>query len=126
MPITIVLEQVIFNLLSNARDAIAQKRETSGKGAFGRIGVRSFLRNDKVAITVSDTGAGIPKDIKDKMFEPFFTTKEVGKGMGLGLAIVYEIVSEHGGEIRVHSQAGIGTTFVVLLPHVQSSLTANR
>jgi nitrogen fixation/metabolism regulation signal transduction histidine kinase len=57
---------------------------------------------------------------RDKIFEPFFTTKEVGKGMGLGLAIVYEIVVEHGGEIRVHSGQGIGTTFVVLLPHVNT------
>jgi len=110
------LEQVFFNLLSNARDAIIQKRETKGKKDSGRIGVRTFYRKDRVAIAVSDTGAGIPRDARDKMFEPFFTTKEVGKGMGLGLAIVYEIVVEHGGEIRVHSGIGIGTTFVVLLP----------
>ena len=112
------LEQVIFNLLTNARDAVVQRRGTTGKGTSGRIGIRSFSRRDQAVLTVSDTGPGIPMDIKEKMFEPFFTTKVVGKGMGLGLAIVFEIVSEHGGEIRVHSQVGIGTTFVVLLPHV--------
>ena len=114
------LEQVIFNFLTNARDAIAQKRERSWMGAAGKIGIRSFFRKGQVVIAISDTGAGIPKDIREKMFEPFFTTKEVGKGMGLGLAIVYEIVSEHGGEIRVHSQTGIGTSFVVLLPPMES------
>ncbi len=112
------LEQVFFNFLTNARDAITQMREMRGKDASGKISIRSFSKKDHVVVAVSDTGAGIPKDIKDKMFEPFFTTKEVGKGMGMGLAIVYEIVVEHGGEIRVHSQAGIGTTFAVLLPHI--------
>ena len=112
------LEQVIFNLLTNARDAIVQKRETFGRRACGRISIRSFSRKGQTAIAVSDTGSGISKDARDKIFEPFFTTKEVGKGMGLGLAIVYEIVVEHGGEIRVHSGTGIGTTFVVLLPQM--------
>jgi len=115
------LEQVFFNLLSNARDAISQNREAFNSNAGNHISIRSFFsEKGKVAIAVSDTGAGISRDTRDKIFEPFFTTKEVGKGMGLGLAIVYEIVVEHGGEIRVHSGPGIGTTFVVLLPHVQA------
>ncbi len=113
------LEQVFFNLLSNARDAIVQNREGLHPNAGSHISIRSFFsEKGQVAIAVSDTGAGISGDTLDKIFEPFFTTKEVGKGMGLGLAIVYEIVVEHGGEIRVHSGSGIGTTFVVLLPHV--------
>jgi PAS domain S-box-containing protein len=115
------LEQVFFNLLSNARDAIVQNREVLNTNAGSHISIRSFFsEKGQVAIAVSDTGAGISRDARDKIFEPFFTTKEVGKGMGLGLAIVYEIVVEHGGEIRVHSGHGIGTTFVVLLPHVQA------
>jgi C4-dicarboxylate-specific signal transduction histidine kinase len=116
------LEQVFFNLLSNGRDAISQKRETLHQNVGGRISIRSFSKNGLVVVAVSDTGIGIAGDARDKIFEPFFTTKEVGKGMGLGLAIVYEIVVEHGGKIRVHSGTGIGTTFVVRLPHVQESM----
>ena len=114
------LEQVFFNLLSNGRDAIVQKRETFHQSVKARISVRSFTKNGWAAVAVSDTGAGISRHARDKIFEPFFTTKEVGKGMGLGLAIVYEIVVEHGGEIRVHSGTGIGTTFVVWLPHMSA------
>ena len=112
------LEQVLFNLLSNARDAIVQHRETFPRNVGNRITIRSFRKKGRAAIAVSDTGVGISRDARDKIFEPFFTTKEVGKGMGLGLAIVYEIVVEHGGEIRIHSGTGIGTTFVVWLPYV--------
>ena len=110
------LEQVFFNLLTNARDAIVQRRERFNDNAVSRISIRSFFENGRTVVAISDTGVGISKDARDKIFEPFFTTKEVGKGMGLGLAIVYEIVVEHGGELRVHSGMGIGTTFVVLLP----------
>jgi histidine kinase len=113
------LEQVFFNLLSNARDAIVQNREALNINAGSQITVRSFSLRGRAVISVSDTGIGISKDTRDKIFEPFFTTKEVGKGMGLGLAIVYEIVVEHGGEIRVHSGVGIGTTFVVVLPQMR-------
>ncbi len=114
------LEQVFFNLLSNARDAILQNREAKEDGATSRISVRSFSIEGQVVISVSDSGSGISKDALDKIFEPFFTTKEVGKGMGLGLAIIYEIVVEHGGEIRVHSGDGIGTTFAVVLPQMKT------
>ncbi len=114
------LEQVFFNLLSNGRDAIVQKRETFHQGVKARISIRSFSKKGWAAVAVSDTGVGISRYARDKIFEPFFTTKEVGKGMGLGLAIVYEIVVEHGGEIRVHSGTGIGSTFVVLLPHMSA------
>ena len=113
------LEQVFFNLLSNARDAILQNREALNINVGNQITIRSFSLNGRAVISVSDTGIGISKDTRDKIFEPFFTTKEVGKGMGLGLAIVYEIVVEHGGEVRVHSGVGIGTTFVVVLPQMK-------
>ncbi len=113
------LQQVFFNLLSNARDAIVQNRETLKISTGNQICIRSFESEDRAVITVSDTGAGVSKEARDKIFEPFFTTKEVGKGMGLGLAIVYEIVVEHGGEIRVHSGPGLGTSFAVVLPPVK-------
>jgi len=74
------------------------------------------LRGDYVVLVVSDTGAGIPAEIQDRVFEPFFTTKGVGEGTGLGLASVYAIVKKHGGFVRLQSREGQGTTFRVYLP----------
>ena len=67
-------------------------------------------------IAITDTGTGMSKEIESKIFEPFFTTKEQGKGVGLGLAVVYGIVTGHGGEIDVESASGCGTSFVIRLP----------
>ena len=69
-------------------------------------------------VEVGDNGVGIPDTVKDKIFEPFFTTKEIGQGMGLGLAITYGIVKDYGGDIRIDSRAGTGTTFQVSFPAV--------
>ena len=110
------LEQVIFNLVTNARDAINQRKEVNNGTETGIVTIRSFVEGDRVAMTVTDTGIGIPEGAKDKIFEPFFTTKEVGKGMGLGLSILYEIVRDYGGTIRVHSGEGIGSTFKLTFP----------
>jgi len=110
------LEQVFFNLISNARDAIIQK-ETTVDVAFDRIiAIRTFRESDKVAVTVSDTGIGIPKDSLNKIFEPFYTTKEVGQGMGLGLYITYGIVKDYQGDIDIQSQEGMGTTIKHTFP----------
>jgi signal transduction histidine kinase len=69
-----------------------------------------------IRITVKDNGPGIPEIIKDKIFQPFFTTKPTGKGTGLGLSLSYDIVRAHGGEIKVQSEEGKGTEFIITLP----------
>jgi signal transduction histidine kinase len=82
----------------------------------GTLQFRVFPRSNRVIIEVEDTGAGIPPENMSKIFEPFFTTKEVGKGTGLGLAVCYGIISEHGGRLSVRSNVGKGTTFGIFLP----------
>lgn len=102
------LQQIIVNLANNAMDAMP-------KG--GKITVRTAPSEAGLAvITVRDTGAGIPREIRSRIFEPFFTTKEAGKGTGLGLSLVYEIVKKHGGSIGVESREGEGTVFTIRLP----------
>jgi two-component system cell cycle sensor histidine kinase/response regulator CckA len=118
------LEQVIINLAVNARDAMA------GKGG-GTLTIQTYsVKADKVAelgsdilpvadysaLSVTDTGTGIPPSVLGKIFEPFFTTKEVGKGTGLGLSTVYGIVKQSGGFIFADSKVGEGTRFVIYLP----------
>jgi len=99
------LEQVFINIFSNAMDAM------SGKG---NVSVAAEEENSMIAIRISDTGSGMTRETLDKIFEPFFTTKD--RGTGLGLAIVFNIIQKHHGEIRVESEEGKGTTFVIALP----------
>ena len=110
------LEQVVFNLVTNARDSILQKHETGPEQMERMIGIRSFMENNRVAVTVSDTGTGISQVIKERIFEAFFTTKQMGEGMGLGLSITNGIVKDYGGEIHVNSEEGVGTTFKLTFP----------
>ncbi len=105
------LAQVIFNIVNNACDAINQNK--TGPNV---ITIRSFQEHDSVAVTISDTGVGIPAHLKDRIFEPFFTTKEVGKGKGLGLSITNEVVRDYGGRLTVQSKQGQGTTFKLDFP----------
>jgi histidine kinase len=110
------IEQVIFNLLTNAMDAVTQRKETRPEGDKPAITIRSFLENDRVILMVSDNGTGIPKAVLEKVFEPFFTTKEVGSGMGLGLSISYGIVKDYSGEIDIQSEDGKGTVVKLSFP----------
>ena len=107
------LQQAIIALAANALDAM-----TDGGGVLSMI-----ARNDdgKVVVEVSDTGIGIPAENLTKIFEPFFTTKEIGRGTGLGLAVCYGILTEHGGTLDVQSTLGAGTTFTITLSAVNSS-----
>jgi signal transduction histidine kinase len=109
------LNQVFLNLIVNSAHAISDVVGRSGK--MGRIVVRTSSEGDKVRIEISDTGCGIPAEIRDRVFDPFFTTKEVGRGSGQGLAIARNvIVDKHGGTLTFKSEVGRGTTFTILLP----------
>jgi two-component system NtrC family sensor kinase len=101
------LNQVFMNLLVNAAHAIEKQ---------GTITVRTRAEGGSACVSITDTGCGIPEEIRSRIFEPFFTTKDVGKGTGLGLSISYDIVKRHGGSLEVDSEVGRGTTFTVRLP----------
>jgi PAS domain S-box-containing protein len=105
------LEQAILNIVLNARDAVGD----SGAVLIG-TGDSEIDGSPAVAIKVTDTGVGIPEDLKSRIFEPFFTTKDGSGGTGLGLASAYGIVSQSGGRIEVESTPGLGSTFIILLP----------
>lgn len=105
----IQLEQVFINLLTNARDAVADSERK-------RIAITCRDERDMIEIAVSDTGTGIPVGFEQRIFDPFFTTKEVGAGTGLGLSITYGIIKEHQGTITVANRPGEGATFLVRLP----------
>jgi PAS domain S-box-containing protein len=106
------VQQVLLNLIINAEQAMVSSH---GRGT---IVVRSWhdAQQESVTLEINDDGPGIPEDVQPKIFDPFFTTKEVGKGTGLGLTVAYAIVQEHGGRIRLESQANRGASFYVDLP----------
>ena len=106
------LQQAVIALATNAIDAMPN-------GGVLTIGARNL--DHSVQVDVSDTGIGIKPENLPKIFEPFFTTKEVGHGTGLGLAVCYGILTEHGGGLDVQSTVGAGTTFTITLPAISES-----
>ncbi|WP_441244390.1 ATP-binding protein [Tardiphaga sp. 768_D3_N2_1] len=119
-------ETALINIAVNARDAMTgEGRLTIAVGAAEQIPVALALRSDGyVAISVSDTGAGIPADQFERIFEPFYTTKEVGQGTGLGLSQVFGFAKQSGGEVVVASEVGKGSTFTLYLPRVSGDSIA--
>ncbi len=103
-------QQITMNLISNAAEAM----EASG-GTLNIATVHS-LKQNSVVICIQDSGVGISRENQKRLFEPFFTTKRKGKGVGLGLSVVYGIIEEYGGSIAVASEVGTGTTFKVEVP----------
>jgi two-component system NtrC family sensor kinase len=111
------LRQVFLNMISNARDAMPEG---------GTLGVKTMQNEDTITIEISDTGVGIREENIHKIFDSFFTTKESVKGVGLGLSVCYGFIKEHGGDIKVSSRKGEGTTFTITLPVYKKDLQAAR
>ncbi|MDH5299690.1 MAG: ATP-binding protein, partial [Desulfobulbaceae bacterium] len=125
------IEQVAVNLVVNGRDAMPLGGRIIVRTEVVELGEGVLPPQTQAhaglfaCLTVTDSGRGMSKEVIDKAFEPFFTTKEVGKGSGLGLAVAYGIVEQHGGWIRIDSELGKGTSFRVYLPlHARDEVTA--
>ena len=106
--------QVIMNLVVNARDAMPNG---------GRLTIETSNIGQSVMLAVGDTGCGMDDETRARLFEPYFTTKEPGRGSGLGLATVYDVVTQCGGQISVTSDAGAGSTFKIHLPRISETTT---
>ncbi|MCX5827870.1 MAG: PAS domain S-box protein [Deltaproteobacteria bacterium] len=104
------LSQAFMGIMKNAAQAVGRK---------GEIRVATRQENNLIVVSISDTGVGIPDDLKERIFEPFFTTREVGQGMGLGLSTAYDIIKKHNGEITLESAVGKGSTFTIRIPVVR-------
>jgi signal transduction histidine kinase len=111
------ISRVLLNICTNAFYAVMQKSKESVADYHPEVKISTGSANGKVWVKIHDNGGGIPKDNMDKIFQPFFTTKPSGDGTGLGLSLSYEIITKgHGGEIKVDSVEGEGTTFTIELP----------
>jgi signal transduction histidine kinase len=101
------LMQVWTNIVHNAIQAMQ---------GSGSLFVKTYIKDGKIFVNFTDTGSGIPEEIRDKIFDPFFTTKKSGEGSGLGLDIAKKIIDKHEGEIWFETEIGKGTSFIITLP----------
>jgi signal transduction histidine kinase len=118
--------RAVLNLITNAFYAVAEKKKHASTGSAGQpyeptVSVGTKKINDKsdsyrIEISVKDNGNGVSQKVIDKIFQPFFTTKPTGQGTGLGLSLSYDIVKAHGGELKVETKEGEGSTFTIVLP----------
>ncbi|WP_239540953.1 sensor histidine kinase [Cryomorpha ignava] len=108
--------RVLLNLFNNAFYAVQEKTKEEKSGFDPVVSVSTKKVGDNIEIHVSDNGNGIPQKILAKIFQPFFTTKPTGQGTGLGLSLSYDIVKAHRGELKVETEVGKGTTFIIELP----------
>jgi two-component system, NtrC family, sensor kinase len=107
--------RVLLNLFNNALYAVQERSKNAEPGYTPEVLVTTGMEGNRVKLAVKDNGSGIPQNIKEKIFQPFFTTKPTGQGTGLGLSLSYDIVKAHGGELKVETKEGQGTTFTILL-----------
>jgi len=129
----ILLQQVLFNLITNARDAMPNGGTITVATAEQTIDennctgtLQGCLPGTYAVLLVRDTGQGIPEEIRRKIFEPFFTTKGVGKGTGLGLSMIYGTIKQHGGFVQAESTEGVGSCFSVFLPTSTARLMPDK
>ncbi len=106
----------ILNLLTNAFYATNEKKKTAGENFLPTVRVSTRKLKNLIEIRVEDNGNGVPDSVINKIFQPFFTTKPPGQGTGLGLSLSYDIIKSHGGELKVETKQGEGTTFIIILP----------
>ena len=109
--------RVLLNLITNAFYAVAEKKKQVGDGYEPVVGVTTKYDGFKVSLSIKDNGTGIPENIREKIFQPFFTTKPTGQGTGLGLSLSYDIIKAHGGELKLETQEGEGSMFIIQLPY---------
>jgi two-component system, NtrC family, sensor kinase len=108
--------RVILNLITNAFYVVNEKAKQNIIGFEPTVEVSTKKEGNKVLVSVKDNGYGIPQNVLDKIFQPFFSTKPTGQGTGLGLSLSYDIVKAHGGELKVETKEGEGSTFIIALP----------
>jgi len=108
--------RVLLNLYNNAFYAVNEKKKSAGAEYEPIVYVSTKKTGDKITIIVRDNGSGIPQKVLDKIFQPFFTTKPTGQGTGLGLSLSYDIIKAHGGEIKVETEDGERSEFIIQLP----------
>ena len=113
--------RVVLNLITNAFHTVSERKKIAEEKFEPTVSVRTKKKGSTIELTVKDNGNGIPQSALDKIFQPFFTTKPTGQGTGLGLSLSYDIIKSHGGEIKVNTEEGKGTEFIISLP-----ITSNK